>query len=128
MDRRAFLAASALASFEGFSLNSAAVSQVFADVNQATNKGNVRRPVLGGPASPAHPTVQMSARPCRQGCSTPRSFVRPTPRGGLPSLCFLREAIIPIAALLFTCITSRMRGFTSWRASSLPKWAASACA
>jgi mannose-6-phosphate isomerase-like protein (cupin superfamily) len=46
MDRRAFLAASALASFEGFSLNSAAVSQVFADVNQATNKGSVRRPVL----------------------------------------------------------------------------------
>ena len=46
MDRRAFLAASVLASFEGFSLNSAAVSQVFADVNQATNKGNTRRPVL----------------------------------------------------------------------------------
>ncbi len=46
MERRAFLAASALASFEGFSLNSAAVSQVFADVNQATNKGNARRPVL----------------------------------------------------------------------------------
>jgi mannose-6-phosphate isomerase-like protein (cupin superfamily) len=46
MDRRAFLARSALASFEGFSLNSAAVSQVFADVNQATNKGNARRPVL----------------------------------------------------------------------------------
>ena len=31
MDRRAFLAASALASFEGFSPNSAAISQVFAD-------------------------------------------------------------------------------------------------
>ena len=46
MDRRAFLAASAVASFEGFSLRSAAVSQVFADVNQATNKGNTRRPVL----------------------------------------------------------------------------------
>jgi mannose-6-phosphate isomerase-like protein (cupin superfamily) len=46
MDRRAFLAASALASLEGFSLKSAAVSQVFADVNQATNKGGVRRPVL----------------------------------------------------------------------------------
>ena len=46
MDRRAFLAASALASFEKFSLNSAAVSQVFAGVNQATNKGNARRPVL----------------------------------------------------------------------------------
>jgi mannose-6-phosphate isomerase-like protein (cupin superfamily) len=46
MDRRVFLAGSALASFEGFSLNSAAVSQVFADVNQATNKGNARRPVL----------------------------------------------------------------------------------
>jgi mannose-6-phosphate isomerase-like protein (cupin superfamily) len=45
MDRRAFLAASVLASFEGFSLNSAAVSQVFADVNQATTKGNTRRPV-----------------------------------------------------------------------------------
>ena len=30
MDRRAFLAASAFASFEGFSLNSATVSQVFA--------------------------------------------------------------------------------------------------
>ena len=46
MYRRTFLAGSALASFEGFSLNSAAVSQVFADVNQATNKGNARRPVL----------------------------------------------------------------------------------
>ena len=46
MDRRAFLAASALASFEGFSLNSAAVSQVFADVNQATTNGNARQPVL----------------------------------------------------------------------------------
>ena len=39
----------------------------------------------------------MSARPRRQGCSTPRSFVRPTPRGGLPSLCFPRETITPIA-------------------------------
>ncbi|HTQ84605.1 MAG TPA: hypothetical protein VMI93_00205, partial [Candidatus Solibacter sp.] len=46
MDRRAFLAAGALASFEGLLLNSAAVSQVFADVNQATNKRNARRPVL----------------------------------------------------------------------------------
>ncbi len=46
MDRRAFLAASALASFEGFSPDLAAVSQVFADMNQATNKGNARRPVL----------------------------------------------------------------------------------
>ena len=46
MDRRAFLAASALASFEGFSLNSSAVSQVFADVNQATTNGNARQPVL----------------------------------------------------------------------------------
>ena len=46
MDRKAFLAASALASFEGFSLNSAVVSQVFADMNQATNKGDARQPVL----------------------------------------------------------------------------------
>ena len=46
MDRRTFLAASALASFEGFSLSSATVSQVFADVNQATTDGNARRPVL----------------------------------------------------------------------------------
>ncbi len=46
MDRRAFLAGSALTSFAGFSLNSAAVTQVFAGVNQATNKGNARRPVL----------------------------------------------------------------------------------
>jgi mannose-6-phosphate isomerase-like protein (cupin superfamily) len=46
MDRRAFLSASALASFEGISLNSAAVSQVFADVNQATTNGNARQPVL----------------------------------------------------------------------------------
>jgi mannose-6-phosphate isomerase-like protein (cupin superfamily) len=46
MDRRAFLAGSALASFEGISLNSAAVTQVFADVNQATNNGNAQRPVL----------------------------------------------------------------------------------
>jgi mannose-6-phosphate isomerase-like protein (cupin superfamily) len=46
MDRRAFLAGSALTSFEGFSLNSATVSQVFADGKQATSKGNARRPVL----------------------------------------------------------------------------------
>ena len=46
MDRRAFLAASALASFEGFSLSSATVSQVFADVNQATTNGNARQQVL----------------------------------------------------------------------------------
>jgi mannose-6-phosphate isomerase-like protein (cupin superfamily) len=46
MDRRAFLAASALASFEGFSLSSATVSQVFANVNQATTNGNARQPVL----------------------------------------------------------------------------------
>jgi hypothetical protein len=32
MDRRAFLATRALASFEGFSLSFAAVSQVFGDV------------------------------------------------------------------------------------------------
>jgi mannose-6-phosphate isomerase-like protein (cupin superfamily) len=46
MDRRAFLAASALASFKGFSLGSATVSQVFADVNQATTNGNARQQVL----------------------------------------------------------------------------------
>lgn len=46
MDRRAFLAASAPASFEGFLPNSAAISQVFADGKQATSKGNARRPVL----------------------------------------------------------------------------------
>lgn len=46
MDRRAFLAASAFASFEGFSQNSATVSQVFAGVNQATTNGNARQPVL----------------------------------------------------------------------------------
>jgi mannose-6-phosphate isomerase-like protein (cupin superfamily) len=46
MDRRTFLAASALASFEGFSQDSVAVSQVFADVNQATTNGNARQPVL----------------------------------------------------------------------------------
>lgn len=46
MDRRAFLAASALASFEGFSLSSATVSLVFADVNQTTTNGNARQPVL----------------------------------------------------------------------------------
>jgi mannose-6-phosphate isomerase-like protein (cupin superfamily) len=46
MDRRAFLAAGAFASFEGFSLSSAAVSQVFADVNQATTNGSARQPVL----------------------------------------------------------------------------------
>jgi hypothetical protein len=44
MDRRAFLAGSTLASFEGISLNSAAVTQVFADVNQATNNRNAQRP------------------------------------------------------------------------------------
>lgn len=46
MDRRAFLAASAVASFEGFSLSSTTVSQVFADVNQSTTNGNARQPVL----------------------------------------------------------------------------------
>ncbi len=46
MDRRAFLAASAFASFEGFSLSSATVSQVFANVNQATTNGNARQPAL----------------------------------------------------------------------------------
>lgn len=46
MDRRAFLAASALASFKGFSVRSVAVSQVFADTNQATTNGNVRQSVL----------------------------------------------------------------------------------
>jgi hypothetical protein len=46
MDRRAFLAVSALASFEEFSLRSVAVSQVFADANQATTNGNVRQSVL----------------------------------------------------------------------------------
>ena len=46
MDRRAFLAASALASFEGFSQNSAAVSQIFADVSQAGTTSDVRQPVL----------------------------------------------------------------------------------
>jgi mannose-6-phosphate isomerase-like protein (cupin superfamily) len=46
MDRRAFLAGSALASFKGISLNPAAVTQVLADVNQATSEGNARRPVL----------------------------------------------------------------------------------
>jgi mannose-6-phosphate isomerase-like protein (cupin superfamily) len=46
MDRRAFLAASAFASFEGFSLSSATVLQVFADVNQATTNGNARQPLL----------------------------------------------------------------------------------
>ncbi|MGB2591857.1 MAG: cupin domain-containing protein [Candidatus Acidiferrum sp.] len=46
MDRRTFLAASALASLDGFSLSSATVSQLFADVNQATTNGNARRPVL----------------------------------------------------------------------------------
>ncbi len=38
--------ASACASFEGFSLSSATVLQVFADVNQATTNGNARQPVL----------------------------------------------------------------------------------
>lgn len=121
MDRRAFLAGSALTSFEGFSLSSATVSQVFADVNQATTTEMPGRRCWCGPASPAHPLVPMSARPRRQGCSTPRSFVRPTPRGGWQSLCFPRETITHIAALLFTCITSRMSGFTFWRATSLPK-------
>ncbi len=46
MDRRAFLATSALASFDGFSLGSATVSQTFAGVNQATTNGSVRHPVL----------------------------------------------------------------------------------
>jgi mannose-6-phosphate isomerase-like protein (cupin superfamily) len=46
MDRRAFLAATASASVKGFSLSSATVSQGFAGVNQATNKGNAGQPVL----------------------------------------------------------------------------------
>jgi mannose-6-phosphate isomerase-like protein (cupin superfamily) len=46
MDRRVFLVAGGLASLEGFSLSSAAPSQAFTDVKQATNNGNVRQPVL----------------------------------------------------------------------------------
>jgi mannose-6-phosphate isomerase-like protein (cupin superfamily) len=46
MDRRAFLAASALSSLEGFSQTSIAASQMFADANQATTTGNARQPVL----------------------------------------------------------------------------------
>ena len=46
MDRRAFLAATASASVKGFSLSSAGVSQMFADVSQARTTSDVRQPVL----------------------------------------------------------------------------------
>lgn len=46
MDRRVFLVASGIASLEGFSLSSVDVSRSFADLKQATNNGNVRKPVL----------------------------------------------------------------------------------
>ena len=72
-------------------LSSATVSS-FADVNQATTNGNARQPVLvrSGFTRTSDGTDERAPSP--SGCSTSRSFVGPIPRGGLPSLCFLRES------------------------------------
>ena len=120
MDGRSFLAASALASFEGFSLSSATVSQVF-DVNQATNNGNARQPVLlrSGYTRTSDGTDERAAS--QSGMFDIEVVRSSDSEGRLASLCFLRETTTHIAALLFTCITSRMSGFTSWPASSLPR-------
>ena len=121
MNRRTFLAVSGGAGLVEPIFRCAPRLRASAGADQVPTNRVARQPVLVRSGFTRKPDGTDERAPSQSGMFDIAVVRSSDSEGRLAVFVFPAGDHTHIAALLFTCITSRMSGYTSWGASSLPK-------